>query len=50
MWAYNVYMIGSAVVPYLAVKGYIGASEVALWSSLGVLVGATAASNITPEA
>lgn len=45
-WIYVVFGLGSVVVTYLTAKEVIGLDEVALWTGLGTVVGATSASNV----
>jgi hypothetical protein len=44
---YLAYAIGLPVMAYLVREGIVGPSEMELFSSLGVVLGATAASNMS---
>jgi hypothetical protein len=44
---YVVYAIGSAIATYLAAKSIVGEAEIALWTALGAILTAIAASNVS---
>lgn len=46
---YIITAIGSPVVAYIAIKGYIGDAEIALWTALVTSVSALAGFNVTPD-
>lgn len=46
---YVLVALGSPVVAYVALKGYVGDAEVALWTALVTAVSALAGFNVTPD-
>ncbi|MBK9156673.1 MAG: hypothetical protein IPM11_01365 [Micropruina sp.] len=48
LWLYLVYATLGPVLLYTKAQGWTGTAEIDLWVGLGVALGITAASNITP--
>lgn len=46
---YIITAVGSPIVAYVALKGYVGEAEVALWTALVSVVSALAGFNVTPD-
>lgn len=46
---YIITAIGSPIIAYVALKGYVGEAEVALWTALVSVVSALAGFNVSPD-